>query len=126
MIQFTISSEEQTETSDMADDLVPQLGRVAGVRARRMQEPVPGIASEPITTAILVAIVAEFAYKGVSEIWSIVRKRVLKSRRPAKITVDTPGTQGSERIVIVITPTLADAEKVPAVLSQALGLSAGD
>jgi hypothetical protein len=117
MIQLTISSEEQTETSDMADDLLPLLGKVSGLRVRRTQQAVPGIASEPITTAILVAFTAELTYKGVDQIWSILRKRVLKRKRAAKLTVNTPEAQASQPIVIIITPALAAAEKVPAGLT---------
>jgi hypothetical protein len=126
MIEVIISAEEQAETSDMADDVLPQLGRVAGLRVRRMQQVAPGIASEPITTAILVAFLAQLSYKGVDELWSVVRKRVLKSNRAANLAVKTPATQASEPVVIVVTPALAADEKVPAVLSRALGFEPDD
>jgi hypothetical protein len=126
MIEVIISAEEQAETSEMADDLLAQLGRVSGLRVRRMQRTAPGIASEPITTAILVAFLAQLTYKGADEFWSAVRKRVLKSRRAAKLAVKAPATQASEPVVIVITPALAADEKVPAALSQALGVEPDD
>jgi hypothetical protein len=121
MIQLAVTSDDSTDTAVMADDLVPDLSRIEGLRVRRKQEPTAGIASEPITTAILLAVASGVTKAAVGELWNILRQRVLSTGKGATIAVE--GRQAAKSfgpVKIQISVSLAASSVPPAELERAV------
>jgi hypothetical protein len=122
MTDLLIRGEDQAATAELANSIVPVLGREHELRVRRIQAHQRGVASEPVTTAIMVAVAGEITRRVIDRLWAVLAERLRRSQEPISVS---PGPSSRERdrpaIVVVLTPELAETESVPQALLQALG-----
>jgi hypothetical protein len=113
MRSVRITCDDDTVITALANEIIPMVNSEdVGLRLRRELRSPVGVASEPITIAIVAAIVASGAGKSVELLWESIAARVRSSRRPVVVSAD------EERRAVVVTSELAQRSEVPAEFSD--------
>jgi hypothetical protein len=122
MTDLLIRGADRAATAELADAIVPVLGGERELRVRRVQAHQRGVASEPVTTAILVAVAGEITRRVIDRLWSALAERLRSNQQPITLSPG-PSARDSDRpiTVVVLTPDLLDSPSVPPVLLEALG-----
>jgi hypothetical protein len=115
-MDLVIRTENEAQTGSLANAVIPTLVD-RGVDARRVLARPRGFASEPITTAILVAVATTAATKAVEHVWKAVSDWVRRTRTPVEIFENSPGSVATR---VTITVELAEGTSPPGELLAAL------